>query len=93
MNNNSWNRRPYARAMNNPEDSGGGASEVENGGRSDGRQNLASKARLQGVELQREAARKKVAFQQKMSLEGRRRKLGCGNLVNFLLGNTILHEI
>ena len=77
MNNTRWETRTFARAREpSDEDPGGG-----------GGTNLGAQARLQGAELQREAAKKKFYFQQKMELEGNRKTLGKGNIVTFLIGD------
>ena len=47
--------------------------------------NIAAQARKEGSELVKEAARKKFFFQQKMTLEGKRKSLGKGNIVTFLI--------
>ena len=90
MQNNSWGKRTYVSAMakDHDPDPGGGEivdeeMDIQGGSRSD----LASQAKKQGSELQKEAARKKFFFQQKMSLEGKRKVLGTGNIVTFLLND------
>ena len=79
MNNNSWGKRSYqnvaSKDLDSGEDPGGGGS------------NLANQARMEGVNLQKEAAKKKFFFHQKMTLEGKRKSLGKGNIVTFLLSN------
>ena len=52
------------------------------------RQRMTMQAKRQGTELQREAARKKHYFQQKMALEGKRKKFGTGNIVTFLMAES-----
>ena len=78
MINTSWVKRSYAAVseLDQEDDPGGG------------RGGNAARARLQGQELQREAARKKFYFQQKMALEGKRKVLGKGNIITFLTGDT-----
>ena len=79
MINSKFGKRSYvSAAYSETEDDPGG------GGR---RSNLAAQARSEGTDLQREAARKKFFFQQKMELEGSRKKLGQGNIVTYLLAD------
>ena len=88
MINNRWEKRTYVTAVDDdldPDPGGGGSQEVEmDRQRGDGR---ADQARLQGRDLQKEAARKKYYFQQKMNLEGNRKSLGAGNIITFLVNN------
>ena len=81
MINNRWEKRTNVTAVDDdldPDPGGGGGQEVEmDRQRGDGR---ADQARLQGRDLQKEAARKKYYFQQKMNLEGNRKSLGSGNI-------------
>ena len=44
-------------------------------------------AMRQGRDLVREASNKKFFFQQKLFLEGKRKELGKGNIVTFLMGD------
>ena len=71
----------------NGNESGGGDVSI-NGNDRNYRQNMISKARKQGAELQREAAKKKHYFQQKMTLEWKRKQLGKGNIVTFLMSES-----
>ena len=57
------------------------------GGPGGGRSSLASQARSEAVNLQREAAKMKFFFQQKITLEGKRKYLGKGNIVTFLIAD------
>ena len=86
MINNRWGRRNYVRALSSDLDPGGGVSRNEDDVER-GRANLAAQARLQGVELQKEAAKKKLYFQQKMVIEGNRKGLGKGNILVFTIGD------
>ena len=67
MQNNSWGKRSYVRTLASdidPGDSGGENVNVEGNGEQRGVK--AAQARMQGRELQLEAAKKKFNFQQKM---------------------------
>ena len=79
MINSKFGKRSYVSAAHSEtgDDPGGGGR----------RSNLAAQARSEGTDLQREAARKKFFFQQKMELEGSRKKLGQGNIVTYLLAD------
>ena len=92
MMNNRFGRHTYVTAISSDlePDPGGGEFECdgEDQGVSGAGAGLADKARRQGRDLQREVARKKYLFQQKMSLEGNRKILGKGNIITFLVNNS-----
>ena len=92
MNNNSFGKRTYVRTLASDIDPGdsGGVMENSDGANAQrgGRSNMVAQARLQGRELQMEAARKKFHFQQKMNLEGNRKMLGKGNIITFLVNES-----
>ena len=81
MQNARFGRRRYAHAIE--DEVGGDEGETSN----NRRQIMVNRARKQGAELQREAVRKKFFFQQKLVLEGKRKQIGKGNIVTFLLSN------
>ena len=78
MQNAKFGKRSYVSASSD------GDGDDPGGGR---RGNLGAQARSEGINLQREAAKKKFYFQQKMALEGKRKALEKGNSVTFLLAD------
>ena len=80
-----FGRRTYVNAIEEDEGGGGGQEDGVNG--TNNRQDMIKRARKQGAELQREAIKKKFFFQQNLVLEGRRKQLGKGNIVTFLVGD------
>ena len=60
---------------------------VGNGDPAAQRDQMQQAAMRQGRDLVREASNKKFFFQQKLFLEGKRKELGKGNIVTFLMGD------
>ena len=81
MQNARFGRRRYADAIE--DEVGGDEGETSN----NRRQIMVNRARKQGAELQREVVRKKFFFQQKLVLEGKRKQIGKGNIVTFLVND------
>ena len=81
MQNSRFGRRRYVDAVEDDVGDEGGETADNR------RQVMVNRARKQGAELQREAVRKKFFFQQKLVLEGKRKQLGKGNIVTFLVND------
>ena len=80
MQNNRFGRRSYATAVATEDVSGGFVSVSP-------RQNMMNRAMNEGRNLRKEADSKKRYFQQKLNLEGNRKKLGKGNIITFLIND------
>ena len=81
MQNNRFGRRSYATAVATDEDMEINASGVSP------RQRMTNRAMNEGRNLRKEAESKKRYFQQKLNLEGNRKKLCKGNIITFLLND------
>ena len=81
MQNNLFGRRSYATAVAAEDDITGNVSGVSP------RQRMANRAVNEGRNLRKEAETKKRYFQQKLNLEGNRKKLGKGNIITFLIND------
>ena len=81
MQNNRFGRRSYATAVATDDVSDGIAPG------SFTRQNMMNRAMNEGRNLRKEAESKKRYFQQKLNLEGNRKKLGKGNIITFLMND------
>ena len=68
---------------------GGNVSERQgNLSGSQSEENGAARARLEGAELKKMAANKRAFFQMRLDLEGKRKNLGRGNILTFLVNNS-----
>ena len=83
MLNNRWGRRSYRDAAT---DSGGGRGNGASAGAGvPSREQQQQRAMQEGRDMKKEAQNKKFFFQQKLDLEGKRKQLGKGNMVTFLM--------
>ena len=81
MQNNRFGRRSYATAVATDDNSDGLVPGVSS------RQSMMNRAINEGRNLRKEAESKKRYFQQKLNLEGNRKKLGKGNIITFLIND------
>ena len=81
MQKNRFGRRSYATAVATDDISDSSAPGVSP------RLSMANRAVNEGRNLRKEAENKKRYFQQKLNLEGNRKKLGKGNIITFLIND------
>ena len=84
-----WGPRSYASVLDNgplyvPR---GGNERQGNLSGSQPDENGAARARQEGAELKKMAANKKAFFQMRLDLEGKRKNLGRGNILTFLINS------
>ena len=84
-----WGPRSYASVLDNGPVYGPRVGNERQGNLSGGQhdENGATRARHEGAELKKMAANKKAFFQMRLDLEGKRKNLGRGNILTFLINS------